>query len=98
MREQIFSIIQTEPEIIYDPTSVNFSKFQWTNGYYNHVLTQREIEKPYLISLTYYSTVDYEDIILLVNNIADIWKCAPGTSIKVPKIEDVKSFMKDYIK
>ncbi len=98
MIEQIYKIINTEPEIVYDPMSVNFSTFKWTNGYYNHRLTQREIEKPYLISLAYYGTVEYEDIILLVNNIPDIFDTPVGVQIKIPKLDDLKQFLLDNTK
>lgn len=97
MREQIFKqITQISGTIVYDPTNVDFSKFKYTNGYYNHTLAKREIEKPYLISLAYYGTVDYDDIILLVNNIANIWECAPGVQLKIPKLDDLKTFLLGY--
>jgi hypothetical protein len=93
MVEQIYTVLETDPELIYDPTSVDFSKFEWTGGFYNHRLTQFEIEKPYLISLQYYGDISYEDIILLLNNISDIFEVPIGTLIKVPKIEDITSFL-----
>lgn len=85
--------MQTEPEIIYDSMSVDFSKFDWSKGYYNHILTQKEIEKPYLISVQYYGEILFEDIILLLNNISDIFECVPGSQLKIPKLNDLKLFL-----
>ena len=96
MLEQIFSIITTDPETIYDPTSVDFSTFEWTNGYYTHKISKIEIEKPYLISLQYYGTVDYEDIILWINNIPDIFLVVPETELRIPKLVDLKNFILKY--
>jgi len=97
MREKIYTIIQEDPVPIYDPGSVDFSKFQWTNGYYNHKLTKSEIEKPYLLSYQYYGSLEYEEIILLVNNIPDIFEVPTGTSIKIPKLVDIKTFLLDIV-
>ena len=93
MLEQIYSVILTDPETIYDPMSVDFSKFEWNEGYYNHRLTQVEIEKPYLLSLQYYGSIEFEDIILLVNNIPDIFEVPVGTQVKIPKLNDISNFL-----
>jgi hypothetical protein len=93
MREQIYTIIQEDPVPVYDSGSIDFSTFKWTNGYYNHKLTKKEIEKPYILSFQYYGVVDYEEMILLVNNIPDIFEVPIGTSIKIPKLDDLKIFI-----
>jgi len=95
MLEKIFKIISTETETIYDPMSVDINSFLWASGYYNHKITQREIEKPYLISLQYYGTVDYEDIILWLNNIPDVFELVPGIELRIPKLVDLKKFIVD---
>jgi hypothetical protein len=78
---------------VFDPMSCDFSKFEWTNGFYLHKVTQKEILKPYVISDAYYGTSDYEDLILLINNIDDPFSMYPGVEIKIPKIEDLKVFI-----
>jgi hypothetical protein len=93
MIENIYTTIETDPETIYNPMSVDFSNFKFTNGYYNHRLTQYEIEKPYLLSLQYYGEVTYEDIILLLNNIPDIFEVPVGTQVKIPKLQDIQTFL-----
>jgi hypothetical protein len=93
MLNEIFTIIESDPEVIYDPMTVDFSKFIFTNGYYNHRLTKNEIMKPYLLSLQYYNSIEYEDIILLINNILDIWEVPVGTQIKIPKLTDLQQFI-----
>jgi hypothetical protein len=98
MIETIYTTMETDPEMIYNPMSVDFSKFEYTSGYYNHRLTQIEIEKPYLLSLQYFGEVSFEDIILLINNIPDIFEVPVGTEVKIPKLQDVQSFLLGYNK
>lgn len=93
MREKLYELIQEDPIPVYDPCTVDFSTFEWTNGYYNHKITRKEIEKPYMISYQYYGSSAYEDIILLINNIPDIFEVPSGTEIKIPKLTDLKTFI-----
>ena len=84
---------ETDNIIIKDPTSVDWKSFEWTNGYYIHRITKLEIMKPYLISFAYYNTLEYEDLILLLNNIADPFEMITESEIYLPKIEDIKTFI-----
>jgi hypothetical protein len=94
MREKVQSILSdVNGDIIRDSTSVRWSDFEWTNGYFTHKLSKLEIERPYLISRAYYGSVEYWDIILLVNNIEDIFEVVPFTEIYIPKLNDIKSFI-----
>lgn len=99
MRENLYSTIQTEEGVyIYDPMSIDWKSFEWTNGYTKHFISREEIAKPYLISLAYYGSIDYEDIILLLNNIANIFDVVVNSEIKIPKIQDIKTFILRYRK
>ena len=49
--------------------------------------------KPYYISYAYYGTTKYTDIILLLNNIMDIFETVPETILYIPKLEDLKKFI-----
>jgi hypothetical protein len=97
MRENLYKQFQTDDgTYIYDSTSVDWSKFEWTNGYIKHFISTEEISKPYLISYAYYGSINYEDIILLINNIANIFEVVPNMEIKIPNIIDIKNFMLKY--
>jgi hypothetical protein len=78
---------------IYDPTSIDWTSYDWTTGFFVHTITKFEILKPYLISYLYYNTTDYEDVILLLNNIDDIFELPVGTQIKVPILDNLKTFI-----
>ena len=78
---------------IYDPTSIDWSTFEFTNGYYSHYLTKDQILKPYIISYIYYQDVGWEYVLLLINNILDIEDVPPGTEIYIPKIGDLQDFI-----
>ena len=83
---------------VYDPTSIDWNSFEWTNGFYPHKITTHEKNKPYLISYAYYGTDKYWDLILLVNKIQDIWEVVVGEEIRVPKMKDITSFILKYKK
>lgn len=46
-----------------------------------------------MISYAYYGKVDYEDMILLVNNIDDPFALVPGTEIYIPTLANLQSFI-----
>ncbi len=96
MRYKVFKELfqdTTNNITFYDPTSIKWKDFPWNNGFMIHQITKQEIEKPYLISYKYYKTVDYEDIILLLNDISNIWQVVPGKKIKIPTLENLTSFL-----
>jgi len=94
MREKVMSILDNSNNIeIRDPSSIDWSKFSWENGFIKHRITRYEVMKPYLISSAYYGTTAYEDIILLVNNIQDIFEVVPEEEIRIPKLVDIKNFI-----
>jgi len=94
MRYTVESILSTADNItIYDPTSINWIKFDWSNGFYKYTLNKFDILKFYYVSYKFYGTVEYEDIILLLNGIADPFLLQPGIDINIPKKEDIDSFI-----
>jgi hypothetical protein len=78
---------------IYDPSSLDWSTFAWDNGYHMHKLSEQEILRPYLVSYTYFGTVGYEEILLLLNSIDDVWTLVPGAEIRIPKLADIRTFI-----
>lgn len=99
MRYNILEKDETDLDFdVFKPTSVDWSAFDFSNGYRKHIITDSEIMKPYLISYKYFSNVDYEDLILLINGIGDIFKILPGTEIKIPYPEDINAFILKYKK
>lgn len=94
MRYSIYNKLQDKDSIvIYDSTSVDWSTFDWSQGYYKHVLTKTEVLKSYMISYAYYNSMEYDDIILMLNNIADIFEVEPGTEIYIPTLENLQNFI-----
>ena len=82
--------------VIRNPLSIDWGSFPYQAGYTLYKLTDFDIVKPYLISLNAYGTVDFEDIILLLNNIEDIFECIPGKEIKLPNLNELKSWLAQY--
>jgi len=99
MRELVYDILQEDSDMtIYDSRSVDWNLFTYNSGFDLYKITKDDIYKSYLISVKYYDTIDYDDIILLLNNIEDIFEVVPGTEIKIPKLVDLKNFINLYQK
>ena len=94
MRYNALDELTTENDIIiYDPMTVDWSTFDWSNGYAEHQVTKFEIERPYLISYKYYNTVEYEDELLLINNVYDPFEMRVGLKLRIPNLEDLTEFL-----
>ena len=99
MRHKVMNVLQNEDnKKLYDPTSIDWNQFDWSNGYYKHQVSAPEIVKPYLIAYAYYGDVEYEDIILLLNKIEYAFDVVPETEIRIPKKEDIDAFILENIK
>ncbi len=99
MRYKLMNILdESTDNKIYDPTSIDCSKFLWSQGYYKHYVSEFDILKPYNISYAYYGDVQYEDIILLLNNIENVWDIYPGAMLMIPKLDELNSFVLNNIK
>lgn len=94
MREIVYDILTTDNELtIYDSKSLNWSSFKFSNKYKKHTLSQEDILRPYLVSLQYYGTIDYEDVLLMINNIEDIFEVLPETEILIPELTELQNFI-----
>lgn len=99
MRYELLEKNKTENGIdIFKPASIPWTEFEFSTGYRKHIITRNEIIKFYLVSFKYFSTVDYEDLLLLINNISDIFTILPGTEIKIPYLDDINNFILKYKK
>jgi hypothetical protein len=99
MIEKIYRKLEDDSDYtILDSRSIMWSNFKFTNGYKKHYVSSDEILKPYLISMGYYGTVEYEDVILLVNNIQDPYELIPGIEINIPNLQDIQQFIVDNTK
>lgn len=93
---KLMDILTEENDIIiYNPLSINWTKYDWTNGYYKHRVTKIEIRKPWLVSYAYYGSVVYENIIFWLNRIDDPFEMMPGTELWIPKLDDLKTFIRN---
>ncbi len=99
MRYKVQNVISIENNVtIYDSESIDWNTFTWENGYFKHILKQEEVLKFYMVSYQYYDTVEYEDVILLLNNIANSFDLVRGSIIKIPKKKDIDDFITGNLK
>lgn len=93
VRYQILPRLFTRNETnFYDLLAVQWSSFNFSQGFKVHTVTAVEIEKPYLISYAEFNDTKYEDLIFLINGIADPHAMIPGQKLKIPYPEDIKRF------
>lgn len=97
MRNQFQTILSDTVNnlVIRDPLSIDWASFPWDNGYTTHIISSVEIIKPYKISLAYYSSVDYEDVILLLNKIENIFDVSPEKEIWIPDFTELKKWLSE---
>lgn len=94
MRELVYNVLQDDSNVtIYDSRSLNWSTFKFSSKFKRHTLTKDEILRPYLVSANYYGTIDYEDILLILNNIEDIFDVIAGTEIIIPDKQEIDDFI-----
>lgn len=86
----------TNDIVIRDPLSIDWSSFPYNLGYTTYKLTDLDIIKPYHISYNVYQSIDYEDILLLLNNIENIFDCVVGKEIKIPNLQELKLWLAKY--
>jgi len=83
--------------ILYDVFSTKWSDFTFPNGYTNYTIKKDETQKPYLIRYRNYKTMDYWDVLLLINGITDVFDLKAGDIIKLPKEGDIENFIKGLL-
>ena len=97
MREKIYKTLETSNGItIFNSQGIDWSSFTFTHGYTKHIVTSAECLRFYLVSQAYYGDVIYEDILMLVNNIVDPFEIVPGSTIKIPALQDINAFIYSY--
>lgn len=79
----------------YDLSSVDWGKFKF-NKVIDYTLDISDVTKPWLISYKFYRNLDYEDILFLINGIENPLELSIGQVIKIPPIQDIENFLREY--
>jgi len=96
MRYKVMSLMDSTNDVeIYDPMSIDWTTFEWADGFFKHRLAKHEILKFYLVPYAYYGFVEYEDVILLLNKAENSWELIPETIIYVPKLPELQRYIRD---
>lgn len=78
--------------------SIPWHTFPFYQGYTYHYMTQEDILKTEYISFKYYGNTDYDDIIMLINNIEDPFNIPIGLQIKIPNKKELDTWIKEKVK
>jgi hypothetical protein len=78
---------------MYDLLSIDWTSFEYINGFETRILSQQDIESFWNVSYEYFGTVKFEDILLRLNNIENPFELKIANTIYIPKEEDLKNFI-----
>jgi hypothetical protein len=76
----------------FDFLAARWTAFEFINNEISYTLSEPDTRKFYNVSQTFYGTVEYEDLLLYINGIADPFNLIPGTTIRIPSITDILAF------
>ena len=79
----------TEDIIYYDVFSPKWTEYNYTLNPVEHTLTASECDRFYLVSQLYYATVEYSDILFLINGLTDPFSLKPGIKLTIPVLDDI---------
>lgn len=77
-----------------DPLSVNYRSTQLTTIPKYVLIEQRYIDKFWLFMSDFYNEVEYDDILLTLNNVPYVGDLEPGDPMFLIKLDDLKNFNK----
>jgi hypothetical protein len=79
-----------------DICSIPLDKFRYTEAPKEHYLTEKEIERIDIFIFNEYGTSEFDDILLWLNNIDDIYSLSADTKILIPTKTDMENFYYTY--
>lgn len=80
-----------------DIFSFPINSFKMTSIPQKYKLSRSDIDRFDILMYKYYGICDYDDLVLWLNNIADIQTIIPGTEIFLPSKEDIETFYRNYM-
>lgn len=83
---------------LYDLTSINWAKFKFKQGYQIYNLNFADVDRFYLVTEKFYNNLFNEDLLLLINRIADPTDLKIGQQILIPNIDDINDFIAEQLK
>lgn len=95
LRQQFYRFLKNYDKVninLFDIFRVKWTDFYFPSGFTIHYVTEAECDRPYLISTRYYNSVEYIDIILLVNQVTNFLELKKGTQLKIPVLSDIEEF------
>ena len=89
------SVLDEEDQETYpDPLSINFNNGKLTEIPKRMALTSIQVAKPWVIAETFFGGEEYDDILLLENNVPYINFLKPGDPIYVPSVPEMLNFIR----
>lgn len=76
-----------------DPLSINWNQFQITTAPKYYRLTEDDSDRIWAVMAYFYGSCEYDDIILILNNVSYRMFLNPGDILFIPEKEDVNRFL-----
>lgn len=83
---------------LYNLTSIDWNKFKFKQGYQTYNLSFADVDRFYLVTEKFYNNLFNEDLLLLINRIADPTDLKIGQQILIPSIDDINEFIAEQLK
>jgi hypothetical protein len=79
-----------------DICSAPLRKFVFSEAPTDYYLTEKDIERIDLLVYRYYGVCEFDDILLWLNGISNIYDCEAGDKILIPAKADMENFYYKY--
>lgn len=97
MRYDLLEKIEEEDDIeIYDLYEINWDELEYSGEIKKHEVIKQETIKPWYISYNEYGTVEYEDLLFLINNVENPLEMIPGLKLNIPTFQDIQKFVSKF--
>ena len=80
-------------------TSNDFAKYNFIYPSYYYSVESDDVQRPDLISLKLYGTIDFWWLLMKFNGVDDVWnELYVGQVLKVPDVRDFTQYVNTYIR
>lgn len=79
-----------------DIFTIPIQKFQYTESFLEHDLSTQDIERVDLMMHRKYRLSEFDDLVMLINNIGFIYEEEVGDQIQLPSLNNLDNFYYNY--
>lgn len=96
MREKVLPEIEISEDIKIYRNNIPWQSFPFNQGYRIHYMTDIDKLRSWNVSVLWYNSVDYDDILFLINNVQDPWNMPDGYELKIPFKQELDIWLQQF--